>query len=106
MRDAAGDRFSDITLNLAMVDITITNDRRASARTVSQAISAGQVPMFVVDAELSEDDLLASPYFAFGTQEEIAEHVSDVFEQTGVSYYGLFPHLADLFGPIIEHVRR
>ena len=104
VREAAGSRFADITLNLALIDMKITNDPRDSARAVSQAISSGQLPMFVVDTELTEDDLLESPYFAFGPPKAIAEHVETVFEQTGVSYYGLFAHLPDAFGPILEHL--
>ena len=104
VREAAGSRFADITLNLALVDMKITNNPRESARAVSHAISSGQLPMFVVDTALTEDDLLESPYFAFGPPKAIAEHVETVFEQTGVSYYGLFAHLPDSFGPILEHL--
>ena len=106
VEESAGPRFGEITLNLAMIDVTITPDRRSVARATADAISSGKNPMFVVDGELTEDDLLESPYFAFGTAKEVAEHIDTVFEQTGVSYYGLFPHLADVFGPILEHVAR
>ena len=93
-----------LTLNLAMIDVTITADRRAAARTASHTVTSGQMPMFVVDAELTEDDLLESPYFAFGTPREIAKHVETVFARTGVSYYRLFAHLSEAFGLVLEHV--
>ena len=105
VHESAGPRFDDLVLNLALVNIVITADRRSVARSVAGAISAGQ-SLFVADAQLSEDDLLNSPYFAFGTTHEIAYHIESVFEQTGVSYYCLFPHLAEMFGPILEHIRR
>ena len=106
VREGAGSQFDALTLNLAMIDVTITADRRAAARTASHALTSGQMPMFVVDAELTEDDLLESPYFAFGTAREIAGHVETVFARTGVSYYGLFAHLSEAFGPVLEHVER
>lgn len=106
VHESAGPRFDDVVLNLALVNVIITPDRRSAARSISDAINAGQSPIFVTDAELSDDDLLNSPYFAFGTTHEIAEHIESVFEQTGVSYYCLFPHLVEMFGPILEHIHR
>lgn len=105
VKNAAGARFDQITLNLVLVDMTITTERRSAARSVSDAVRSGKLPIFVVDADLSEDDLLDSPYFAFGTVPEIAERISEVFERTGVTYYGVFPHLADTFGPVVQHLQ-
>jgi hypothetical protein len=35
---------------------------------------------FVLDAEVSVDDILVSPYLAFGTDDEIAEHLGRLRE--------------------------
>lgn len=105
VKDAAGARFDQITLNLVLVDMTITTERRSAARSVSESLRSGKVPIFVVDADLSEDDLLDSPYFAFGTVPEIAERIAEVCERTGVTYYGVFPHLAEAFGPVVQQLQ-
>ena len=105
VKDAAGARFDQITLNLVLVDMTITTERRSAARSVSDSLRSGKVPIFVVDADLSEDDLLDSPYFAFGTVPEIAERIAEVCERTGVTYYGVFPHLAEAFGPVVQQLQ-
>lgn len=106
IRAAAGDRFEQITINLVLVDMTVTTDRRAAAQAVSRALRAGQLPIFVGEADLDENDVLNSPYFALGTIPEIAEHISTVCERTGATYYGTFPHVANTFGPVIEHIRQ
>jgi hypothetical protein len=59
----------------------------------------------VLDEELSEDELLGSPYFGFGTHEQIAEHLREVIATTGVSYFTVPSHIVESFGPIVELLR-
>ncbi len=105
VRDAAGARAAQLTYNVPLVDMVVTNDRRAAARSWSDAIMSGRHPIFVLDRPVTADDLLASPFFAFGTIEEIAEHVREVHARIGVDYIGTFPHLGDRFGPVVELLR-
>jgi alkanesulfonate monooxygenase SsuD/methylene tetrahydromethanopterin reductase-like flavin-dependent oxidoreductase (luciferase family) len=100
VRDAAGDRWAELEINILIFGGEVTMNRRAAADAyVSQLTQLH--PEFVLDGEITADDLLESPYFAFGTVDEIAEHLLRVREETGVSYFSVFPHLVDSFEPVV-----
>lgn len=103
---SAGARFDQMTLNTGVFEMVVTNDRRAAARTWLDAWRAGKLPYWEADADLTEDELLDSPYLAFGTHQEIASHVERVREMTGMSYFMVFPHLIEEFGRVIELIKR
>jgi alkanesulfonate monooxygenase SsuD/methylene tetrahydromethanopterin reductase-like flavin-dependent oxidoreductase (luciferase family) len=99
VREAAGARFDDLTINILLFEIIVTDDPRSAARKWLQAED------WVRDKELSEDELLASPYLAFGTHEQVAEHLREVIATTGVSYLTVMPHMLESFGPILERLK-
>jgi probable F420-dependent oxidoreductase len=100
VRHAAGDRWADLEINILLFGGAVTTDRKAAAdEYVSQLTERhGQ---FVLDGEITADDLLESPYFAFGTPDEITEHLLQVRELTGACYFSLFPDVVDLFEPVV-----
>jgi probable F420-dependent oxidoreductase len=106
VREAAGARFDDLTINILLFDLIVTDDPRTAARKWLQTSARTEYPhpegYWVLDAELSEDEVLASPYLAFGTHEQVAEHLREVIVSTGVSYFSVFPHMLESFGPILE----
>jgi probable F420-dependent oxidoreductase len=103
VRAAAGARWTDLEINVLIWDAVITRDRRAAAT----AYQPGELERlgFVLDVEVTADDLLDSPYFVFGTEDEIAEQLLRVQEEAGASYFVVFPHLMDAFEPILERLR-
>ena len=101
---AAPDRFERLTLNVGLWDMVITNDRRAAARAWLDAVRADPDGYWKLDRDLTEDDVLASPYLAFGTVAEIAEHITQIHATSRVTYYTIFPHLTDTFGPVLALV--
>lgn len=105
IRQAAGDRFDDIELNWTIATIVITDDRVGTAEMALKALEQGYPPNIARDVELTVDDILASPYLAFGTFEEIAEQVREVRRQTTMSYVGVFPTQLDAFAPVIPLLR-
>jgi probable F420-dependent oxidoreductase len=102
VRDAAGAQAADLEINILVFDAVITTDRRAAA--ASYLGELGERLGFTVDGEVTVEDLLDSPYLAFGTSEQIAEHLIRVREQTGASYIGVFPHIMDAFGPVLSRL--
>lgn len=100
-RCAAG---RDVELNWLVTSVVITGDRRAVAQAHLDAFAAGH-PDIELDADLSVDDLLDSPYLAFGTPEQIAEQLRAVRERTGMSYAAVFPSHAETFAPVVELLR-
>jgi len=92
---AAGDRADEMERNLFVLEVVITDDRRAAAQEVADAYA----PYSDVD------DLLESPNVMFGTEEEITQQILDLRERYGFTYFTVQrPHMEPL-GPIIEKVR-
>lgn len=102
IRQAAGERFAQIELSWTIVAVVVTDDRVATAQSVLQALESGYPPNIERDAELTVDDILVSPYLAFGSIGEIAEQLREVRRQTTMSYVGVFPAQLDAFAPVIS----
>ncbi|MFI5778566.1 LLM class F420-dependent oxidoreductase [Nocardia sp. NPDC051570] len=105
IKEAAGDRFTDIELNWALTAILVTDDRERTAETALHAIEQGLHPDLEVDVRLTVEDILTSPYVAIGTFEEIAGQIRNVRALTSMSYVGVFPTQMDAFAPVIPLLR-
>ncbi|MFC4606110.1 LLM class F420-dependent oxidoreductase [Rhodococcus kronopolitis] len=105
IREAAGDRFDDIELNWTITAIMPTDDREAMAEMALAALDNGYPPNIEVDVKLSVEDILNSPYLAFGTYEEIADQIRAVRARTSMSYVGIFPTQMEAFAPVIAELR-
>lgn len=105
IRQAAGARFDDIELNWTIATIVITDDREATADMALKALEQGYPPNIDRDVTLTVDDILQSPYLAFGTFEQIADQIREVRRRTSMSYVGVFPTQMDAFAPVIPLLR-
>ena len=83
VRDAAGDRFEQIELNVLIQFVVQTDDRHASAAELA-AVFGGITPEFVLD----------SPFVLLGTHEQMAETLTERQQRFGVSYWTVFDELA------------
>ena len=79
VRDAAGDRFDAIELNVLIQFVVHTDDRDASAHELA-AVFGGISPEFVLD----------SPFVLLGTHEQMAETLVERHRRFGVSYWTVF----------------
>jgi probable F420-dependent oxidoreductase len=104
VREAAGDRFDRIELNMTLRFVRIVDDRRAAAREILDAWRAPGSRIAHVD-ELGEDDVLSSPYFALGTVEEIAAQLRAARERWGFSYIQVGGEDIDAFGPVMARLK-
>jgi probable F420-dependent oxidoreductase len=105
VRAAAGVRLNALTLNTLLLHAEVTTDRRAAAEGWLDGIRSGSTPFaaaFSFDADIGVDELLESPYFAFGTVSEIADHLRHCRETMEFSYWVVYPHLFDAFAPVLE----
>ncbi len=101
IRQAAGDRFAEIELNWTIATIVVTDDREATAEMALAALEQGYPPNIEMDVKLSVEDILSSPYLAFGSFEQIADQIREVRRRTTMSYVGVFPTQMDAFAPVI-----
>lgn len=105
IREAAGDRFDDIELNWTITTIVPTDDREAMAEMALAALDNGYPPNIEVDVKLTVEDILNSPYLAFGSYEEIADQIRAVRARTSMSYVGIFPTQMEAFAPVITELK-
>ncbi|HEY1296269.1 MAG TPA: TIGR03621 family F420-dependent LLM class oxidoreductase [Chloroflexota bacterium] len=102
IRGAAGDRFDQIQLNITMRDLRVTEDRRAAAREMLNAWS--QAPMMANVDQLTEDDVLESPFVAVGTVDQIVEQFEKARARWGFSFLEIYNSDFEALAPFMERL--
>ena len=103
IRDAAGDRFDQIELNMTVRDVRLTTDRRATARQLLNEWAS--VPHFLANVDqVSEDDVLDSPHVAIGSIDEVVEQLEVARERWGFAYLEVSSTDAEAVAPIMERL--
>ncbi|MFP3907147.1 MAG: TIGR03621 family F420-dependent LLM class oxidoreductase, partial [Acidimicrobiales bacterium] len=92
IRDAAGDRFDDLELQVRVHVAAVTDDRHGLAAAMGPALG------------LSPEAALASPHALAGTADEIVEQLRERRERWGISYIGISAAELDDMGPVIERL--
>ncbi|MCB0107074.1 MAG: TIGR03621 family F420-dependent LLM class oxidoreductase [Caldilineaceae bacterium] len=95
IRAAAGERFADLELNVLVIDVTITADRRRSA--------AEGLRAYGLDKLLTVEQALAMPVSLIGTVDEIVEQLIERRARFGFSYIVLMQGMVD-FAPIVARL--
>jgi probable F420-dependent oxidoreductase len=82
VREAAGERFDELVLNIypSSFPVTIADDPRAAARRAVDALGQRGV-------ELTEDEALASPHLFIGTVDSMTEKLLALREELGISSF-------------------
>ena len=92
VREAAGDRFDEIELNMLVFAAAETDDRQGFA----EMVGAG----FGVDP----DDALHVPHAWFGSIDEICDTLVERRERWGISYYVLQGDALEAMAPVVERL--
>lgn len=101
LREASGDRWDELEINILIWDVRVTGDRRGAAAAYLADLGEGRVSAFIVDGPLTVEDLLDSPFVMFGTHQQIADQLRRVRDETGASYFAVFPESMEAFAPVI-----
>jgi len=104
IRDAAGDRFAQIELNMTIRELRVTDDRRAAARAILESWQAAPTRFANVD-QLTEDDLLESPHEAIGTVDQIVEQWEAMRETWGIAFMEVSSTDHDAVAPIVAALK-
>ena len=98
IRQAAGERFEALELNVLVLAAQIANDGQAAAMKL--------VTDWDIDLEqISLAELIESPHFLFGSEEEIVEQLQRRRERYGISYFTLFgEEYIEAFAPIVARL--
>jgi probable F420-dependent oxidoreductase len=99
IRQAAGERFASLELNLLLSAVVVTEDRQRAAeeRARELAASTGAVSR-------TADTLLTDPYWLIGTVDQIADQLRSVRERYGISYMAVRPHDIEAFAPVVARL--
>jgi probable F420-dependent oxidoreductase len=89
VKDAAGDRFDDIELNVLVFFGMIVDDRKAFAEQLAGGFG------------ISPEDALELPYAWFGSVEEIADQLRAARDRWGISYFVLQKDAMDAMAPVV-----
>jgi probable F420-dependent oxidoreductase len=99
VREAAGERFSDLELNTygSLGPAQITDNARGAARALAERLKDRY------GCELSEDEVLESPHAFIGTVDELVQKCLMLRERFGLSY--IFPIAEpEAFAPVVERL--
>jgi len=89
IREKAGDRFSQIELNILTQAIIVTDDRQAG------------IERLRTERGLPPDDWRDTPYVYLGTAGQIADELRSCRERLGISYFVVFGEYMDAFAPVV-----
>jgi probable F420-dependent oxidoreductase len=92
VRDAAGNRFDQIEMNTLLQGVFTTDEREAAANDLSAALDTPVEAFF------------DSPYFLFGSPDEIAATLVQRREELGISYYSVFDRHWEAMSPVVERL--
>lgn len=97
VREAAGDRFDELTLNAypSSYPVTVTDDARGEARRAAAVLRERGV-------DLAEDEVLASPYLYIGSVDSLVEKFIGLREELGISSF-LAGEIDDML-PVVERL--
>jgi probable F420-dependent oxidoreductase len=98
IREAAGERFDELTLNVypSMWPITVTDDLHGEAARISAELARR------TGVELTEQEVIDSPHLFIGSHERFVEKFTELREGLGISSF-LVGDLTEL-GPVVERL--
>lgn len=95
IRQAVGERFAAVELNLLIGGVVITGDRQQAAeRRIRESGRSG----------VTAEQLLASPYLLIGSIEQIAERIQRLRERYGISYLVVESEDLESFAPVVARL--
>ena len=89
IREAAGDRFQSLELNLFILDMAL-NER--------------EIDRLAQRFALSREQILKSPHLLIGTVDQIVERLREIRAEYGVSYLVLFDEYMEQFAPVVAQL--
>jgi probable F420-dependent oxidoreductase len=106
VKQCAGERFAGLVLGLVLFRFYRTDDREQAAREVHAEMDAAyQMHGDDNGFTLTYDEVLDSPYFAIGSDDEIVEHFVQLRRELGLTNFLVFKGYLDELKPILGRLR-
>jgi len=99
IREAAGERYANIELQIVVPFIVLTDDREGTAQAI-----AGGLPATDPSVDLSAKAVLASPYVLIGSEDEICDTLVERRERWDLSYFVFNDDSIDTVAPIVARL--
>jgi probable F420-dependent oxidoreductase len=93
IREAAGDRYTRLELNVLVQRVVVTDNRRHAAEELTSRWP-----------QLRPEEILQCPYVLLGTVEQIVEELQAHRERWGISYYVIFEPYVEAFAPVVARL--
>jgi probable F420-dependent oxidoreductase len=103
IREAAGERFSELELNTLVQQVIVTNNRHQAAEQVLADYAKWPADL-VVNVPESHEEVLEAPYCLIGTAAQIAEELRERRERYGISYVTVHGRFAEALAPVVEQL--
>jgi probable F420-dependent oxidoreductase len=94
IRDAAGERFADLELNIVLLRVVPTDDPEAAAHSLAEELN------------LTPAEVLESPHVLLGTADEMAATLRRRRSLYGISYISVTKDGLEPFAPVIDRLVR
>lgn len=103
VREAAGDRYDDLELNVHIILLEVSEHPRQAAEAMI-ARFAELPPGVASNVPRTIEEVLEAPYCLAGTAEQIVETLHDRRERYGISYITIHPRAMEMFSPIVARL--
>jgi hypothetical protein len=90
IRQAAGERFDTLELNIIIFVVVVTQGRRQAAHQLSGEL------------KVTEEQVLNIPHCLIGTPSQISENLQERRERYGISYISVFEESVEAFAPVVS----
>jgi len=94
VREAAGERFPELELNIVVLRVDATDDREARAHQLAEEL------------QLTPGEVLESPHVLLGTPDEMADALRQRRSRYGISYISVTEDGLEPFAAVIERIAR
>lgn len=92
IREAAGDRFDDLELNVTVFVSVVTDDRKGMAERIAKAFG------------LTAEETLDSPHILIGTVDQIVDELQQGREEFGFTYVVFSGDAFDRMAPVVQRL--
>lgn len=110
IREAAGERFDEIELNMSMQRVILTDQPRSIIeqfiRNRSWGDTAGwdQISSMQGWSDITVEQILGMPFLLIGSVDDFVEKLQMLREEYGVSYFTVFAEALDVFAPVVARL--
>lgn len=92
IREAAGERFQNLELNLFILDMALDDRREASVERLAHRFT------------LSREQIMNIPHLLVGTVDQIVERLQETRAEYGISYPVIFDEHMEQFAPVVARL--